>query len=81
MSPARAAGRANKPKICGIKDGGVVIIVASPTIAIGAATQSVTHSGYCRIWDQMAAAIDAADPPSMNNLPTRNRSTNSGTGS
>lgn len=81
MSPARAAGKANKPKICGISDGGVVTIVAIPVRATGAATQIVTQSGYCRIWDQTAAAMDAADPASMNNLPTRKRSTNSGTGS
>ncbi|MCY1247670.1 hypothetical protein D9M72_610200 [compost metagenome] len=81
MSPASAAGRANRPKICGINDGGVVIIVARPTSATGAATQSVTQSGYCRIWDQTAAAMEAADPASMNSLPTRSRSTNSGTGS
>lgn len=80
MSPARAAGRAIRPAIWGVSDGGVMIIVAKPTSAAGAATQIVTHSGLPRACDQMAAASEVADPASMNSLPTRNRSMNSGMG-
>lgn len=80
MSPARAAGRAIRPVICGIKDGGVMIMVAMPTSTAGEATQIVTQSGLPRTRDHIAAASDMTDPASINSLPTRNRSMNSGTG-
>lgn len=81
MSPATAAGRAISPAICGARDGGVMIIVAKPARTAGAATQMVTHSGFPRTCDQIAAASDVTEPRSMNSLPTRNRSMYAGTGS
>lgn len=45
MSPAIAAGRATAPATKGVKDGGVIIMVARPNSTAGEATQIVTHSG------------------------------------
>ena len=81
MSPATDTGKAIRPAIWGVREGGVMIIVARPANAAGAATQIVTHSGLPRICDHTAAVMDVADPASMKSLPIRSRSMNAGTGS